>query len=604
MTDALLLLAGSPQKPPQPTLCQSGLPSWVPHSENVSTVTSPLQRQSANDIPTDRCPATKPSHSLAEVLMTNLPYVRALDFSVGKDDLSTSDKDRVKIMGRRKGTKNKKSTKQGPLKDNSSKQIQSQHKAPASQTHNRVPFGTINVESSDACLSDAKFSGVINQNGRSTGTHSGWTDLYTALTPCARSALRPPTAVPPLSLPSLNPATVGVSSGANISTAPLASPIDFANLDFLARPSIRPTPSPCTVSGPRDFMGNSTSLMPSSVSAASHASCPTASPIDSSMQSKSTAIHLSACPANSPVSLTCQGSFNVNLTSKGTNPNHSPVNLMRQDTSLPYSVVNLTQAHTSATSFTSAAHGHPPTTCPSSVNLNYVGLNPSLLASHSGVTRHGISPGVNLGLAPVVSTSNTSTLSSSSSSMVETRDTGEQWSSEMLSTETLKASNMLHTLAVSHANSQRCSTGDAGGQLIKENVEGLKDGLPFPYPVLLPKYLQSKELCTSRKSSNICKDKSEALIVAPARMDNARKESVVSWNELDSSDYQKWNASKSIKRDHESGVVMDKNSNGFTQTRTAASDVNRVEPSGKRQRSLSSQRKVESDFCSFIILNL
>lgn len=115
VTDALLLLAGSPQKIPPHSQSQLDRSASVLTSGKRNPVTPPkkthsVQEQSAND----KQPRVDSLPSKAGLITSTFPYVRALDFNIDKG------LEPVK-RGPRKGSKSKKGAKQKTVTDQQSK---------------------------------------------------------------------------------------------------------------------------------------------------------------------------------------------------------------------------------------------------------------------------------------------------------------------------------------------------------------------------------------------------------------------------------------------------------------------------------------------------
>lgn len=113
VTDALLLLAGSPQKVPSNSSSQSCYNASDPIAKKHTPVTPPkvsdaTQRDAVNE------KEHSGQHSQPALITSTLPYVRALNFTQEKElEIGT--------RGRKKGSKNRKGTKQKPAANKQTK---------------------------------------------------------------------------------------------------------------------------------------------------------------------------------------------------------------------------------------------------------------------------------------------------------------------------------------------------------------------------------------------------------------------------------------------------------------------------------------------------
>ena len=122
VTDALLLLAGSPQKVPSNSSSQSCCSASDPTAKKHTPVTPPKVSDATQKTRNAVKENEHSGHSSQPALITStLPYVRALNFTQEKElEIGT--------RGRKKGSKNKKGTKQKPATNKQTKAARTEKK--------------------------------------------------------------------------------------------------------------------------------------------------------------------------------------------------------------------------------------------------------------------------------------------------------------------------------------------------------------------------------------------------------------------------------------------------------------------------------------------
>ena len=157
MTDALLLLAGSPQKVPSISSSQSCCNASDPTAKEHTPVTPPkvsdaTQRNNVNE-------KEHSGHSSQPPLITStLPYVRALNFTQEKElEIGT--------RGRKKGSKNKKGTKQKPATNKQTKAPRTEKKETGKGQKRAVAKASSELASESSLDSGSGFSTLQGTSG-------------------------------------------------------------------------------------------------------------------------------------------------------------------------------------------------------------------------------------------------------------------------------------------------------------------------------------------------------------------------------------------------------------------------------------------------------
>lgn len=454
MTDALLLLAGSPQKKsPSRSSPQLNNSATVPVSERKNPDTPPRELHSAcGSSINDKQPCRQSLVNQPALITSTLPYVRALNFAIGNGPAPSK-------RGRKKGSKNKNSKRQS---------ITEQREKPG---NNKVAIsGRTRV--------------IANKASQLTVTSSSEAISCSTVVPRTESSQVLVNSGSPFNrpiLPRSSPANVMMSSA-----SPSPVPYSFANYV----PGFTPLPD------------NVVSCSSSSVSHADAVTHPTALPGNHIAGGRSDALtpltfNISTCPNPSPVNLTTSCSFqSATVFSPSSFPSRScPANLTTlyppQPPSVGYPVNSTTHPTPSSTGQDSAGSSHAPSSASHSLFTVPV-ISRTMSAQHvntvttlsSSELPEAVLPGHFT--HPRVLPTSTST-GNSVSIQGDHRNQAVVASSSDLSAPaeplSMQASNFLQTLALKHISAQNNSSTSLsvapGSRIGKLAMEGSQNNRPI-----------------------------------------------------------------------------------------------------------------------------
>ena len=287
VTDALLLLAGSPQKVPSNSSSQSCCSASNPTAKKHTPVTPPKVSDATQKTRNAVKENEHSGHSSQPALITStLPYVRALNFTQEKElEIGT--------RGRKKGSKNKKGTKQKPATNKQTKAARTEKKETGKGQKRAV---------AKASSEPASGSSSLNiESGFSTlqGTSGVVQPVMSYESTFDRTVIS--NSIPVNAIVQSSNAILSQNCSAILATAPAFVPI-----------SVTPSPSPVNIASP----------CPDQISSA--VTMPTGSGTDSSGCIPSTGIRQSSAPV-------VLGTTAVPSTGNFARRTATPVNFMSSD---------------------------------------------------------------------------------------------------------------------------------------------------------------------------------------------------------------------------------------------------------------------------------
>lgn len=637
MTDALLLLAGSPQKIPPQVQSQLDHSASVLSSGKQNAVTPPKkkthsvqERLNTND----KRPNVDSLSSQANLITSLFPYVRALDFNLDKGP------EPVK-RGKKRGSKAKNGAKQKTTTDGHSKapltkkgaRSNRRHleasKSPSSSSSLGAAAGYRNVQAvSPSIVATNVYSGISQPIPNCGSVFNGSTNpISSTVVPSACSNTSPYHMV-------------------NCGTLPTGLPVSTCSL------AIRPSPSPGNLVTP-------SAAVSSTVSYVNPGSVPTSSlvtqvnSISGPVNFISAVTSHSSSPANhtnlrsSPVLVNSNNSSTyltpstVNFTTCGTvSSPFIPGNTGSVCTFVP---VNLTTQHTtvSAPSTVSFMNSVACPTSASSVNLaNMTNSHPALPTSiglSSGSLLHqvvntvtssplteltpAVIPGHFTDSSVVTSTTNinnslTSQEQNAGSNRSGTSGTNTDITQEAVGPFSLQASNLLQTLALQHTNTekndpQNIPSGPDVTQLRKESAQGLQKILARSTSELVPGHQPLKENLPSKKNVNLPQDnatissekyKDDTSVVCeslnPDQLQKGLRDTVTIARNLPNSLENINGSTSTLTMNQGCRELMKENSTSFLQSGTSSETEGQgsSKPGGKRRRDALQKEKVNICF--------
>ena len=227
VTDALLLLAGSPQKALSNSSSQSCCSASDPTSKKHTPITPPKVSDATQKTRNAVNENEHSGHSSQPALITStLPYVRALNFTQEKEL-------EVGTRGRKKGSKNKKGTKQKPATNKQTKAARTEKKETGKGQKRTVAkassepasgSSSLNIESGFSTLQGT--SGVVQPSMSYESTFN-------------RTVIPIPNSIPVNAIVQSSNAILSQNCSAILATAPAFVPI-----------SVTPSPSPVNIASP------------------------------------------------------------------------------------------------------------------------------------------------------------------------------------------------------------------------------------------------------------------------------------------------------------------------------------------------------------------
>lgn len=651
VTDALLLLAGSPQKIPPQSQSQLDRSASVLTSGKRNPVTPPkkthsVQEHSAND----KQPRVDSLPSQAGLITSTFPYVRALDFNIDKGQEPAK-------RGVRKGSKTKKGAKQKTATDQQSKAPLTKKGARSNKRHLEASKSPL---SSDAAVGYRNTQALVSPSTVATNVYPSigppLPNCGSALNQSSNTIPSPVNLVVPSACSNTSPYNV-VSCG----TLPSGLPVSVCSqtirpsplLGNLVKPSSGPVPPTVTCTKPGS--GSSTSLVTLVNSVNDPVNFTSAVTSHSSSAVNNTSLDSSHVPVNHNNSFSCLTSAAVDFTTYGSVQVFSPLIPSSAGSVFTPAPGNLIPQHTTVAP--SAVGFMNSITCPipsPSVSLaNRVNSNPALPASlavsslsslHQVVSTVTSSPLTGLTQAVVPShftdLSGVSLTASISNSLTsQEQNAGESSGTRTSTTDavvtqasdsgvtqapvsplSLQASNLLQSLAVQHANTDKHKPGNITSdrsvtQLRKESTQGFQKIVALSTSELVrgqqPLKDKSKQNVNLSKNSTIMssekhKDDISLVCKSPSAgsLEKGLRDTVTVAGRLPNSLENK-NGGTSTLTIMNQGCreLMKENSAGFLPTGTSSETEGQgsSKPRGKRRRDALQKEKVNICFPEIVV---
>ncbi|KAL9969201.1 hypothetical protein ACROYT_G021390 [Oculina patagonica] len=532
VTDALLLLAGSPQKIPPQVQAQLDHSASVLSSGKRKAVTPPKKTHSVQgrlNI-SEKRPTVDTLSSQASLVTSSFPYVRALDFNLDKGP------EPVK-RGKKRGSKTKAGTKQKTMTDGHSKAPLTKKGARSNRRHLEASKSP-SLSSSPSAVAGYRNVQAISPSVVATNIYAGisqpipsCSSVFNGLTNQISST------VVPSACSNTSPYHM-----INYGTLPTGLPVSKSSPAIRLSPSSgnlvtpSPGPVPSTVSYSNPGSGPTSSLVTYDNSISGPANFTSAVTSHSSPPVNHTSLRSSPVLVNSNNLSTYLTPSTVNITTCGTAPlPFISGNTSSVATSAP---VNLTTQHApSAPSTVSFINTVICPTSASTVNLvNMTNSHPALPASFGVSSVSSLHQVVNTvtsapltELTPAVISGHftdssvvTSTTSINNSLTSQEQNTGESNGSGTSSTNegvmqpavghfSLQASNLLQSLALQHASTeknepQNIASGPDVSQLRKESAQGFQKTVASSTSESGHGHQPLKEKSTSKKNMNLSQE--------------------------------------------------------------------------------------------------
>lgn len=529
MTDALLLLAGSPQKIPPQSQSHLDHSASVLSSGKHNSVTPPKKTQSVQERSNtdDKQPCVDSLPGQAGLITSSFPYVRALDFNLDRGPEAPVKR------GRKRDIRTKKGAKQATTTTTSDKQ----NKGPLTKKGVRINNKHLEATKSSSSSSSSSSAVASYRNVQAVSSSTVATNVHTGIIQPIPSY----GSTNPISADFIPVVPSSCSTGLPINTHSLTIRPSLSPGN-LAKSSSDPLPSNATYINPM-LAATSSLVMPlNSMSAPVNLTSAVTS--HSSLPVDRTNLGTSPVLVNCDNSSTCLTPPTANFTTCGTVHVSSPSTSANTGSACTPADVNRTPQHTLAVP--SIVSFMDPITCPattSTVNIACsanshrghpalpVSLGLSSASSSNQVVNSTTSSltGLTQAFLPGHSTdssvvTSTTRINNSSASQEQTAGDANESRASATNAEvmqaagpfSLQASNLLQSLALQYANTdknetQNMASGLHANQLRKERTSGFQEIVAISVSDSVHGHQALKEKSTSETNMNLSQESATIL---------------------------------------------------------------------------------------------